>query len=392
MSSRQSTFRPSLRLIASFLLSLSGVFPPIASADSADSYNTDIKLWDIAEGTTAHQKSSSSVNWKFAHPAPPTSQLPPIWRQGLNWLEKKSQGQITVKEYGGGTLYGFNGGIKAIRAGVADFGTCYTIAEKRGFELLKTFQVPYVAPHNPYLTARIINELMAKTIKSEFQLRGVYPGHIAPVRPLTLMSKTPIKTPEDLRGKKIVSFMMMPGAEEVLGFAQVRMPFTEIYTALQQGLIDAVIWVESGFVPFKIYEQAKYYTDINIAPLTVDTCLNKRSFDRLDLSLKEEIYNFQQRMGIAIVQKAESFASDAQAILKANGVTVINLSDYERGRWKTAFQPVVTRSLDDCKEEGKDCVDLINQIESLAKKYAGLTDNELIRLAIEKPVQGIIDF
>ena len=45
--------------------------------------------------------------------------------------------------------------------------------------------------------------------------------------------------------------MTMPSMATRFGYAEVRMPFTEIYTALQQGLIDAVIWIDMGFVPFR---------------------------------------------------------------------------------------------------------------------------------------------
>lgn len=338
------------------------------------------------------QQNITPREWKFAHPAPPVSHLPPIWQKGFSWFANKVNGKLTFKEYGGGTLYGFNGGVRAIRTGIADYGTCYSAAESRGFELLKTFQLPFVAPQNPYLTARLINELTAKHIHKEFTRLGVYPAHIAPVRPLTLMSKTPIKAPQDLKGKKVVSFMNTPGADKALGFAQVRMPFTEIYTALQQGLVDAVIWVDMGFIPFKIYEQAGYYTAINVAPLTVETCFNRRSFDQLDNSLKQQLYDFQQRLGIALVRETESFAQQARGLLQSHGVTVIELSDSDRRRWQSAFQPVVKQWLKLCEARGKDCQALIDDINQLKQKYAGYSNAALIRLAIEQPVQGMIRF
>lgn len=353
--------------------------------------DSSIEKW-LSNTTPKLEAGAKAVQWKFAHPAPPVSLLPPIWQKGFDWLEAKSNGRFAVNVYGGGTLYGAAGGIKALRAGIADYGTCYTLAEARGFELFKTLHLPFVAPSNPYLTARIINELMASGLKDEFERRGVYPAHVVPMRPLSLMSKTPIRTPKDLKGKKVLSFMNAPGAAQTLGYSDVRLPFPEIYTALQQGLLDAVIWVDMGFVPFKIYEQAKYYTAINVAPVTIETCFNRKSFDRLPSDLKQTVYDFQQKVGVSVVQKAEQFSTGAKDTLLDKGVTFIELDEDSRRQWKAAFAPSVEKWMSDCEAAGKDCRTLVKQIDALREKYDGVSNEELMRLAIEDPVRGIIKF
>tara|TARA_R110001599_G_scaffold53443_1_gene149251 strand:- start:110 stop:1237 length:1128 start_codon:yes stop_codon:yes gene_type:complete len=357
---------------------------PVFSASPVDQW--------LANSEPKMDFGKDALEWKFAHPAPPVSHLPPIWQKGFDWLESKTNNSFKMRVFGGGSLYGFAGGFKAIRAGIADFGTCYTVAEAKGFELYKTLHLPYIAPVNPYLNARVINELMATTLKEEFTRRGVYPAHVMPLRPLTLMSKEPIKTPEDLRGKKLVSYLHAPGAAEALGFSEVHIPFPEIYTALQQGLIDAVVWVDMGFIPFKIYEQAKFYTAINISSATIETCMNRASFDGLNLPAKQLIYDLQQKIGIAVVEESEKFANNARSKLIENGVEIIELSDQQKVQWQKAFEPSVETWMKRCEEEGKDCRALVSDIKRLEKKYSGLSDEELMRLAIEEPVKGIIEF
>jgi hypothetical protein len=44
------------------------------------------------------------------------------------------------------------------------------------------------------------------------------------------------------------------------------------------------------------------------------------------------------------------------------------------------------------EEEGKDCRALVSDIKRLENKYSGLSDEVLMRLAIEEPVKGIIEF
>ncbi len=353
--------------------------------------NSPVANW-IAHPPADYQYNHQPFQWKFAHPAPPNSVLPAVWEAGFAWLKQTSNSALEITVFGGGTLYGVKGGFKAIRSSIADFGTCYTAFEAKGFELTKTFQLPYVAPSNPYLTARIIAELMPTRLKKEFQKRGVYPGHIIPLRPLNLMSKKPIRLPTDLRGKKVVSFINAPGAASTLGFSEVRIPFTEIYTALQLGIIDAVIWSDLGFVPFRIYEQAKFYTDIGIAPLTIETCINRKSFDRLPNPLKKKVSTFQQQILAAFIDRMEHFHDYSQATLHQNDVTFIKLNKDQQTAWKNAFAPIVDRSLETCERRGKDCVGLIREIGRLEEKYRNLNDKELMELLLKQPVKGAIDF
>lgn len=357
----------------------------------AEETSAPINNW-LADTAIQTPYNGEPIQWKFAHPAPPASQLPPIWQQGFDWLNATTTGGITIKQYGGGTLYGVKGGVKAIRAGIADYGTCYSLYESKGFELTSAFSVSSVAPDNPYLTAKIIAELAPKYLKPEFEKRGVHMGYVFPMKPLTLMSKTAIRTPADLKGKKVASFMRRSNAAKVMGYEEVQLPFPEVYTALQQGVIDAVIWSDMGFVPFRIYEQAKYYTNINIAPGTIETCINKRSFKKLPKALKHAVYDTQQKLMMALVDKNVTLSKQAVALYKTKGVDVILLSPEERKVWNTAYQQVKKGWIDKCEASGKDCKGLINDVDRLKAKYKGMTNEALMQSVIDNPVQGIIEF
>lgn len=352
---------------------------------------TPVEVW-LADKAPRYQATHPPLAWKFAHPAPPASTLPPLWQSGFDWLHTVTDGAITIKQYGGGTLYGVAGGFNAIRAGVADYGTCYTLAEAQGFELLKTLQTPFVAPANPWLRARIVNELAASTFKQEFLRRGVYIGHILPSASLKLLSKTPVRTPADLRGKKVFSLMNAPGAAAALGYTDVQLPFPEIYTALQYGVIDAVIWLDMGIIPFKIYEQAKFYTDLNIATTTVETCFNRNSFDQLPAGLKPVVYELQQRIMLDFVKRSEAFAVTAKTTLRDHGVDIISVPTDAQIAWQQAFAPVTEQWLAQCDEAGKDCRGVIKEVQRLTTKYGDLSDTALMELNVRDPVPGIIDF
>jgi TRAP-type C4-dicarboxylate transport system substrate-binding protein len=377
-----------------FILALLGLSAVVQAEIASVETATPTILIDnwLSDTEVKYPYQGEAVEWKFAHPAPPVSLLPSVWQKGFDWVNAATAKGMHIKQYGSGTLYGVKGGVKAIRSGIADAGTCYSLSESKGFELTKAFSVSSVAPDNPYLTAKIIAELAPKYLSPEFEKRGVYLGHIFPMKPLTLMSKTPVRKPEDLKGKKIASFMRPSNAAKMMGYQEVSMPFPEVYTALQQGVIDAVIWSDMGFVPFKIYEQAKYYTDINISTGTIETCINKQSFKKLPAPLKQAVYDVQQKLMLGLVDKNVTFSNQAVAMYKEKGVEVIQLSPEERIVWMSTFAGVKKDWLEKCEASGKDCKGLLKDIDRLRSKYEGLSDSEIVKSMIDKPTQGIIKF
>ena len=375
-----------------FICVISVLFVPLANAEVAalkpDSGH--INLFPVELNHPAKRK--PTVQWKFSHPAPPNSQVPPILQSGFDWLQAETAGELYIKMYGGGTLYGVRGGFKAVRAGIADYGTCYTAIEPKGFELTHTTRAPYLLPDSPYLSALILRRLSTDYLKDEFERRGVYMGYSALMRPLSILSKDPIRTPKDLQGKKIGSYLGAFNADKALSFTEVRVPFPDLYTALQQGVIDAVLWIDFGMVPYKLYEQAKHFTDISVSHISFDTCINKRSFDSLADTQKQKLYELQQRLPLAITHEMYEYSKIARQQLQANGVTVHKLTPEDKKQWRDAFKPVTDNWLETCDSTNKGCRKLVAEVKRLIGEYGHLSDKQLVDLLLKEQIKGVIDF
>jgi len=330
---------------------------------------------------------------KFSHPSPPASLVPPIWRQGLSWQEKATNGKLIFKEYGAGLLHGAKDGFKAVRSHITDYATCYVAHEASGFPFTKVFELPFVTPSNPLAGARIVAELAPKYFSPEFEKRDVYFGYMVLVGSSDIMSRKPIRKLEDMQGLKVIAQGFDPEAAKALGMVVVNIPYPDIYASFQQGIVDAVLWVDPGFVPYKIYELAKYHTTLGLSAQHIDTCINRQTFDSLPPDLKKTFYNLQQRMSYAVAKRVGvDFRSNAHKIYQDNGVEMITLPPEELARWKAALKPVIDKWVAKYEGEGLPARDLIKDIEALTAKYNGMTGDALFELIVEKPVQGIIGF
>jgi TRAP-type transport system periplasmic protein len=337
--------------------------------------------------------SGEPVTLKFAHPSPPASMVPPVWRAGFKWLDEATNGKLLFKEYAGGTLHGAKDGFKAARSGISDYSYCLVAYEGNRFPLSKAFELPFVMPTNRLAAVRVVSELAGKYFKPEFEKQGTHYGMMALVGASDIMSRKPIRKMEDLKGLKVIAQGFEPAAAKKLGFVLVNIPYPDIYTSMQQGMVDAVIWVDPGFIPYKIHELAKYHTTLGLSAQHIDTCVNRKAFDALPADLKQAFYDFQPRMAYSIAKTVGvDFQSKAKGIYKKNGVEMITLPPEELARWKEALQPVVDKWADKWEAKGLPAKALLADIKKLTAKYNDMSAEEIFKVIVEQPSKGRIAF
>ena len=143
--------------------------------------------------------------------------------------------------------------------------------------------------------------------------------------------------PEQIKGLKIRAAGKY--VEEMLhsaGAAISSMPSSEIYFAIQTGILDACVTSSSSFYSYRLYEQVKYYTSprnhtfwFMLEPLV----MSMKTFARLTPE--------QQKIAISIGKKLEKFAleetikDDAQVTdyFKEKGVIVHDMTAKELEEW-----------------------------------------------------------
>lgn len=363
-----------------------------ASAASADA----IDNWLSHRNSATEPKityAGEPIELKFSFPQPPASIVPPVWRQAFDWLSEATNKKLSFKLFGAGTLVGIRDGFKGVGAGVSDYGTCFAAFEGRGFELTKVFGQPFVATGSALVNTRIYLELAEKYFAPEFERQGVYYGYSVHLGSNDIMSKKPIRSLADLRGMKIIAQGMVPEIAKAYGFVALNIPFPDIYTAAQQGIADAVIWTDGGFVPYKLYEVFKYRTTLGIVSPTMDTCINRKTFDGLPPDLKTAFYNFQQYTAAAVAQRTVvDFRNKALAIYKEQGVETVTLTSDELKRGKAIAKTVVNAWVEAREKDGQPGRALIADIEKLKAKYASMSDEEALKLLLDRPVKGIVKF
>ncbi|MHB8765396.1 MAG: TRAP transporter substrate-binding protein DctP, partial [Deferrisomatales bacterium] len=162
-------------------------------------------------------------------------------------------------------------------------------------------------------------------------------------------TKRPIRKPEDLAGLKL-RLMEAPiflDSFKQLGAVPVPMPFPEIYSALQQGVIDAQDNPYYTSVLMKFTEVAKYVTLTNHALTECLIVINNDFWNGLKPEV-QQAFRKAAREGIETNRRvtAEQFKKlpkldiSLEEYAKQQNLQVIELTAQERASFKAAMRPV----------------------------------------------------
>jgi len=155
----------------------------------------------------------------------------------------------------------------------------------------------------------------------------------------------PIKTPDDLKGLKIRTMEHRGHMKmvEALGASPTPIAWGELYTALQQKVVDGQENPPSLVLAMKFYEVQKYYTlDGHIYSIDF-TFINDKFYNSLPADLRQIVYEGADIAGL-VHRSTETYVSECVAVKKLQEkgmeIYVPTASEIEMFKQKTQ-QPVI---------------------------------------------------
>jgi tripartite ATP-independent transporter DctP family solute receptor len=153
-------------------------------------------------------------------------------------------------------------------------------------------------------------------------------------------SKKPVERPADLKGLKIrvMENRVHQAAFRQLGADATPMAWGEVFTSLQQGLLDA----QENPIPivstFKLYEVQKYLALTAHVYSPAPVLLSKKTWDRMPPDVQKVLLD--AAIEVARVQRQLNRTQEQKQIgeLKARGMVVIE--DPDRAAFREAMKPV----------------------------------------------------
>jgi TRAP-type mannitol/chloroaromatic compound transport system substrate-binding protein len=169
---------------------------------------------------------------------------------------------------------------------------------------------------------------------------GLYTLAVASWGVENFVSKYPIRRIEDFKGHKFrAPHGLTADLLAHLGAGVVVLPGTEVYSALDKGVIDGMDWATVSMnYRMGFHEIAKYYIDPGIHSLGVnDLTVSKKEWDKLPKDIQEILKVNFRALGPEVEERVYIDCVKARNECKKLGVTVITWTPEERARLMKEF-------------------------------------------------------
>jgi tripartite ATP-independent transporter DctP family solute receptor len=275
--------------------------------------------------------------------ATPTSNDPQTHEMDLfkKAVESNSQGKIEVQLFPSCQLGSNAQMLQGLQAGTIH-GLLEPTAFLGGFsDVLTLIDLPYFF-ENVWTASDLLNSPAGDSLRAYLEGRGLVAAAFYPYGDRNLLLKFPVANMDDFKGKKIrvMGAKVLQNEIKAWGGAGIPMDVPELYTALQQGVIDGLESAAQFFYMLKYFQVAGYiFTEPQGAEVTI-FMMNKKWLEQLPADLREVVLKGAKEIIPAATEFSRTTEKDAMDKMKAAGVKVLDASPEFKQKLKNASMPV----------------------------------------------------
>jgi len=275
--------------------------------------------------------------------------------------EERSKGKVKVEVYANSTLYKDKEEVEALQLGavqmlapsLAKFGPL-------GVKEFEVFDLPYIFPDKAALQ-RVEDGPVGKSLFKKLEPKGIVGLAFWDNGFKVMSANKPLHMPDDFKGLKmrIQSSKVLEAQMRALGAIPQVLAFSEVYQALQTGVVDGTENPPSNLYTQKMNEVQKYVANSRHGYLGYAVIVNKAFWDGLPADIRTTLEGAMKDATTYANDIAQKENDDALAKVKATGRTeVYDLTPAETAAWKKALAPVQ----EEMKSRiGKETVELVQK-------------------------------
>ena len=179
--------------------------------------------------------------------------------------------------------------------------------------------------------------------------------------------KEPLSPEGDVKGRKIRGTLSYHGVIRALGGSPVVLPGSQIYSALEKGVVDGACWPAAGMLSMKHYEVAKYRVRPTFGSSNLPVLVNLDAWNKLNDKEKGVLLAAGRETELEMPWVGRQILAEETGKLDGFGVKTLHLppekADLVKKAWSTSLWEVARKC----------CGDGADGLYKLAKD-AGMTD------------------
>jgi C4-dicarboxylate-binding protein DctP len=306
---------------------------------------------------------------KFSHVVSPNTPKGKAAEFFEKRVEELSKGKIDVQIYPNSQLYKDSAVLKALKLNSVQMACPSFSKFGKIVPQLALFDLPFLFKDIDHLH-RVQDSEVGQKLKDMVTAKG----YVAldfwdnAFKQMT-SSKKALISPEDAKGQKfrIMSSKVLEEQFKAVDAIPQVMPFSEVYSALQQGVIDGQENTNSNIYTKKFYEVQKYMSVTNHGYLGYLVVVSKKFWNSLPDDMKKVV---SQAMKEATAKEREwaieldksQFAKIEEYAKKSGKLEITVLTPEQVAKWKKAMEKIYPKFYDP-KLIGKDLIESAQKVK-----------------------------
>ena len=308
----------------------------------------------VAPGIASAQ---SPIVIKFSHVVAPNTPKGKGADKFKELAEKYTNGKVKVEVYPNSTLYKDKEELEALQLGAVQMlAPSNSKFGPMGIKDFEVFDLPYLLPNEAALR-KVTEGPLGKNMLKKLEGKGMIGLSYWDNGFKEMSANKPLRMPEDYKGLKfrIQSSKVLEAQFRALGAIPQVMAFSEVYQALQTGVVDGQENTPSNIYTQKFHEVQKYTTLTNHGYIGYVVVVNKKFWDGLPADVRGQLEKAMNEATAYSNKIAATENAEALDEIKKSGKTeIIVPTAAETAAMRKAMEPLYT---DMASRVGKQLID-----------------------------------
>jgi TRAP-type C4-dicarboxylate transport system substrate-binding protein len=280
--------------------------------------------------------------------------------QNLQWfadeVDKATAGKLKITLHPGASLFKANEIKRAVQSGQTQIGEFILSGSANENALFGVDSIPFLA--TTYAEARKLNEASLPALDKLLAGQGMKLLYTVPWPGQSLYSKKPVASLADLRGTKMRAYNpATTRIAELVGAQPVTIQLAELPQALATGGVDNFLTSSASGVDSKLYEQVKFFYDVNAWLPRNAVVVSVKALDALDATTRAAVLRVAAAAGERGWKVSDQKDDEYLKELGARGMTVDRSSTRLKAELKSIGERMTAEWLRQAGPEGQAIID-----------------------------------
>ncbi len=236
-------------------------------------------------------------------------------------VEQAAGGKLLITLHPGGSLFKANEIKRAVQTGQVQAGEFILSGAANENPVFGVDSIPFLATSYP--AARKLSDASMPVIDKVLAAQGLKLLFVSVWPPQGLYSRKPVDAAAALKGTKMRAYSPATSrVAQLLGAQPTTIQLAELGQALATGTVENFLTSSASGVESKLYEQTKYFYDVNAWLPKNAIVVSKKAFDALDPAVQKAVLSAAAAAEKRGWEVSEQKNSEYLRELAAKGMTV----------------------------------------------------------------------